>query len=187
MIEIIPMSPAHIDAVAGLEAVCFTDPWPANSFVESLACPDTRFFVAVRNDTPSLVGYGGLRNCAGESLTLVGYGGLRNCAGEGEIMNLAVHPALRGLGVGRALMEALLKAAEADGISRLFLEVRKSNSPAIALYESLAFKPIAVRHGYYTNPKEDAVIYVRRSEGNGVGAKEPRLSRFDPDAPDMLA
>ena len=46
-----------------------------------------------------------------------------------------------------------------NSLKEIFLEVRESNTPAIALYESLGFEKIGVRKGYYDKPKEDAVIY----------------------------
>jgi ribosomal-protein-alanine N-acetyltransferase len=51
--------------------------------------------------------------------------------------------------------------AAAAGARRATLEVRRSNAPAIALYERLGFSVCAVRPGYYTGPDEDALILWR--------------------------
>ena len=75
-------------------------------------------------------------------------------AGEYEILNLAVHPAVRRLGVARKL---LIHALE-PGLGRWFLEVRASNIAAICLYESVGFRQAGTRPGYYRNPSEPAIV-----------------------------
>ena len=56
-----------------------------------------------------------------------------------ELAKMAVHPAARGRGVGRALGEAVVAAARARGASRLELLSNTSLAPAIALYRALGF------------------------------------------------
>lgn len=73
---------------------------------------------------------------------------------EREILNLAVDPAERRKGVGRAL----LKNALAHDQGRWFLEVRRSNSAAIQLYESAGFESAGSRSGYYREPAEEAIV-----------------------------
>lgn len=77
-------------------------------------------------------------------------------ADEVTLMDVAVAPSSRRLGVGRALVDELLAFARARGARLVVLEVRKSNAAAIALYESLGFVPIGVRRAYYDDG-EDAV------------------------------
>ena len=83
-------------------------------------------------------------------------------AGEGEISNVAVAEKFRRRGIGRKLMEYMLKEAPSFGIGDLTLEVRVSNAPAISLYESLGFHKEGVRPGFYEKPKEDALIMWKR-------------------------
>jgi ribosomal-protein-alanine N-acetyltransferase len=73
---------------------------------------------------------------------------------EHEILNLGVDPAERRKGVARRLVEGVL--SEAPGA--WFLEVRKSNLPAIRLYESLGFQPAGERKDYYQDPPEAAIV-----------------------------
>ena len=84
-----------------------------------------------------------------------------NVAGEAEILNLAVTHAHRRKGVARGLVRQLLLEWERQGIRRVFLEVRESNSGAINLYQSLGFREFARRKGYYSSPDEDALVLER--------------------------
>ena len=73
-------------------------------------------------------------------------------------MNVAVAPAFRRQGIGEGLMIALVDALRDKGMESLTLEVRASNSPAIALYDRLGFTEVGRRPNYYTDPREDALI-----------------------------
>ena len=79
-------------------------------------------------------------------------------ADEAEIANLAVADDERGQGVGAALLDAVLQAAEARGSASIYLEVRESNSVARRLYGSRGFSAVGRRRGYYRRPSEDALI-----------------------------
>ena len=74
------------------------------------------------------------------------------------MLNLAVRPDCRRQGLGRRLMTFLFLRAEEKGISKVLLEVRPSNRPAIALYRSLGFKILYRRPGYYEPDREDALV-----------------------------
>ena len=75
---------------------------------------------------------------------LLGFAMYRVVAGEGELLNLAVDPLARRTGVGRALLQEMMHLAEV-----WHLEVRESNAAAIALYDSLGFRQVGRRSGYY--------------------------------------
>jgi ribosomal-protein-alanine N-acetyltransferase len=77
---------------------------------------------------------------------------------EGEITNVAVATSARRNGIGKALIRELTEKAARRGISRIVLEVRVGNRPAIALYERMGFRRIGTRKGFYDFPKEDADI-----------------------------
>ncbi len=139
---VIPMAAPHIEAVAGLEATCFADPWSVASLSQELENPLAVFRVAV--------------NSAGQ---VVGYIGMHHLLDEGFITNVAVSPAVRRQGVARALLEDLITYGEAHGLVRITLEVRTGNRPAIALYEGLGFVCDGVRPRFYRHPDEDAAIY----------------------------
>ncbi len=74
--------------------------------------------------------------------------------GEREILNLAVDPAARRKGLGRALLAHELHHAPGEW----FLEVRASNVEAVSLYQSIGFHNVTVRNNYYANPPESAIV-----------------------------
>ena len=85
----------------------------------------------------------------------------RSCSfEEGEITNVAVATAKQNLGIGRTMMEELLRQARERGITHLFLEVRVSNEKAIRLYRSLGFENCGIRKDFYEMPREDGMIMV---------------------------
>ena len=91
----------------------------------------------------------------------VGYITCKNIYGEIDIDNIAVNENLRKKGIGNKLMENLISYAQNNEIEFCTLEVRASNTPAIALYEKFGFELVARRKNYYTSPSEDALIYTK--------------------------
>ena len=87
---------------------------------------------------------------------IVGYLSFEQIADEGSIIELAVRPDCRRQGIAKRLIESASDSSE--GLSEVFLEVRESNMPAVALYEGLGFERIALRRDYYDAPKENAII-----------------------------
>lgn len=142
--HVIPMAREHIPALAAIESACFAVPWSAAALAEELENPCAAFRVAVD-----------------ETGRVLGYAGCYCVADEGQIANVAVAPAARRQGVGRALLAALEQLARQRGLYRLTLEVRVSNAPAVALYEGAGFIRDGIRPGFYREPQEDAAIYSR--------------------------
>ncbi len=134
------MTRDQVPQVAELEKICFSDPWSENSVASELDNPLSLWLVAVQDGK------------------VLGYVGSQSVLGEADMMNLAVDPAARRLGLGRAIVEALVAALRDNGVHCLTLEVRASNLPARKLYESLGFLQVGRRPNYYLEPKEDALI-----------------------------
>ena len=80
--------------------------------------------------------------------------------GEAELIQIGVEESSRGKGVGEKLLKEILAYIRSIRVKRIFLEVRTSNRAALALYKSHGFKQIGRRNGYYSNPKEDALVFV---------------------------
>ena len=77
-----------------------------------------------------------------------------------ELENVVVERAARRKGIGSELVESLLREARNRGAARIFLEVRKSNSAARALYQKCGFEINGGRKSYYRDPSEDAVLFT---------------------------
>lgn len=77
---------------------------------------------------------------------------------ERHLQNLAVDPSRRGRGIGRSMVELLVEEARRPPGAVVTLEVRESNDPARALYESFGFEVVGKRFGYYTDTREDAIV-----------------------------
>lgn len=93
---------------------------------------------------------------AGCLLMAIGAMGLEGCVAlrkidgqTGEMKRLYVRPAFRGKGLGKALTSAILSAARAAGYQRIRLDTLPEMPEAIALYQSLGFRPTAA---YRYNP-----------------------------------
>ena len=87
----------------------------------------------------------------------------RRVADEGEILNLAVKPSYRRYGVGKALVKALMELFAREAVLQVFLEVRESNTAAVAFYQSLGFRQVGRRALYYREPDEAALVLALRT------------------------
>lgn len=134
------MNEAHVAEVAALEAHCFSEPWSEKSVASELTNPLSLWLVALEGEN------------------VIGYVGSQTVMGWTDMMNVAVHPDHRRRGVGKALIEELIRQLQAQGSENLTLEVRASNENARALYALLGFAEVGRRKNYYRNPKEDALI-----------------------------
>lgn len=97
-----------------------------------------------------------------EEETLVGAALLEVLVPESELQSLAVLPAKRRRGLGATLLKSALSAARKRGATEMFLEVRRSNQAAIVLYQQAGFTSLSVRRGYYSHPREDAIVMRKR-------------------------
>ena len=89
---------------------------------------------------------------------IVGHGGIWLSLDEGHITTIAVHPDHRGRGIGELLVIGLIDQAYELGAQQLTLEVRVSNTNAQRLYHKYGFAEHGIRHRYYTDNNEDAMI-----------------------------
>lgn len=91
-------------------------------------------------------------------LAIIGYAVWWEVVDECHIANVTVSPAARRQGVGRYLVEEMMRTAKQMGIVRATLEVRVSNEEAITLYEKCGFTSVAIRQRYYPDNNEDALV-----------------------------
>ena len=140
------------EALHALHRTAFDQPWPA---------PEIERLMRIM---------GGFALLA-EAEALQGFVLARNVADEAEILTLAIAPAFRRRGVGRALVEAAAADAARRGAKALFLEVATDNPGAIALYESAGFERAGQRRAYYARPNAppaDALV-LRRTLNSAAG------------------
>lgn len=134
------MEAEDLDQVAAIEADSFSRPWSRNAFEDSMKLSNYIFLVAEVNHE------------------ILGYCGLVCTEDDGNITSIAVKKEVRNKGIGYGIVEAMIDEAKTKGLKAMTLEVRKSNSSAIRLYEQVGFKSAGLRKNYYEAPREDAVI-----------------------------
>ena len=144
--RIVEMTGEHVPQIAGLEQLCFSDPWSERSIASEMDNDLALWLVAL------------------EGQTAVGYVGSQTVLGETDMMNLAVHPDFRRKGIAASLVRELVQRLKDRGSRCLTLEVRASNQPAQALYTSLGFAQVGRRPNYYQHPKEDGLILRKEWE-----------------------
>ncbi len=142
-----PMRRGDLDAVLAIEQRAFPQPWSRSFFEKELAAPQARCTVALRDgaDGPDIVGY-----------TVCW-----RVLDEVHLLNVAVRPDVRGLAIGRRLLEAMLEDGRTTGGRVVYLEVRAGNVSARRLYRRLGFRDLGVRRGYY-GPGQDAIVMELR-------------------------
>ncbi|MEW6182202.1 MAG: ribosomal protein S18-alanine N-acetyltransferase [Bacillota bacterium] len=141
MVEIVRMEPEHIDQILHIEKVSFPQPWSRETFLFEVVLNQLADYVVALHDN-----------------FLVGYGGMWLVLDEAHVTNIAVHPLHRNKGIGRRILQELIRRASGRGLKQMTLEVRPSNSPARKLYEELGFVQRGVRKHYYQDNNEDAII-----------------------------
>ena len=144
------MTAETVPAVSKLENACFSTPWSEKSIREEMNNEWAFWLTAME----------------GESL--LGYIGIQFGLDGGDIMTIATEPELRGKGIGKKLVLAAVERLQEKHLGYLTLEVRPSNLPAIALYESLGFREVGRRKKYYRDPVEDALLMTKFFEEEAI-------------------
>jgi [ribosomal protein S18]-alanine N-acetyltransferase len=137
--------PGDLDGVLAIEDASFNNPTTREWYEGELRRPDVCFIYILRTPEEPVAGF-----CA-----------FWRVAEQIHINNLAVRPELRGRGLGTRLLEGVIAGAARMGATQATLEVRRSNTAALALYERAGFRTAGVRRNYYTQPVEDALVLVR--------------------------
>ena len=134
----------EIDApyVAELEKECFSCPTSESGLLAMIKSKDALNFI----------GYIGRKRC--------GYITSYVSCGNADILSFAVEIAFRSHGVGTLLLKSFIAECIKAGFESVTLEVRESNKKARHIYEKLGFEEVGSRRGYYTSPKENAMLYT---------------------------
>ena len=92
---------------------------------------------------------------------ILGYAGLDVSGDVADVMTVATAPTQQRKGIGRLLLDDLVRRAAVQGCAALLLEVRADNAPARNLYERNGFEVISVRRRYYQPGDVDALVMRR--------------------------
>jgi ribosomal-protein-alanine N-acetyltransferase len=143
---------ADIDAVFAIEQAVQAYPWTRGNFSDSLAGGHLCFVDGAEGE-------------------IRGYVILMPAVDEAELLNIGVAAAHQRKGMGRKLLQEVLELVREKNMRRVFLEVRPSNTAAVALYRSAGFAEVGVRRGYYQNLNgiEDALVMAHELAGDENG------------------
>jgi ribosomal-protein-alanine N-acetyltransferase len=144
-VKVRAFSIGDLDGICEIERLSFPDPWPKLEFQMVRRLPNVVFLVAELEGSP--VGY---------VVAERRHSFLRR-GSSGRILNLAVHPNFRRMGVGSRLLR---EATAMLNVEEVWLEVRKPNHAAVNFYLKSGFKPVNLVPRYYGD--EDAVRMVKR-------------------------
>lgn len=140
------MEEEDVPAAAEIDRLSFSLPWSEHAFRHEIAAnKNGRAWVAEKETAP------------GEK-TVIGVVVIWLVLDEAHIGTIAVHPDHRHEGVGKTILLQALKAAADEGASLVYLEVRRSNLPAIQLYREIGFQIVGERKKYYQDNGEDALL-----------------------------
>ncbi len=144
MLLLRPMLDSDLPAVLANERMGYSCPWSEQNLKSSLAGND-RAWVGIQNEL------------------VVAHGVTSLILDEGHVLNLCVGHRWQGTGIGGCMLQHMLEDLSVHGALRVFLEVRQSNRPALALYARMGFVQIGTRRGYYPGDpvREDALVMSR--------------------------
>ena len=140
-------APERASEIASLHKRLFNPPWDEAAVKALLEHPASTSLIAVAG--------------AGETKVIVGFVIGQLAADEAEILSIGVAPDWQHAGLGKKIIEGLVRAAGRGEAKRLFLEVAEDNAAAAALYNSLGFKEVGRRKNYYDRhgvPAVDAIV-----------------------------
>ena len=164
-----------IEQISAMEREFFSIPWSEASIAHYAEAGNTIFVVARSGEdyvspkeccpaygsspAPGAAG----RTAGAYSLPkkVVGYAAVFCAADEGNLVSIGVDMEYRGMGIATELLDIAYQMASDRGVASINLEVRESNVAAISLYEQEGFEQVGKRPGFYRNPDEDALIYVK--------------------------
>ena len=144
-LEIRRLQLRDLAAVEEIERRSYPTPWSRSMFAGEIGKPSSICLGAFDSESERLIGY----------LIVSRY------VDAWHVMNVAVAPDYRRLGIASRLLNDLFELTVDDGQRGYTLEVRVSNEAAIRLYERMGFRGRGVRRGYYTDNREDALIMWR--------------------------
>lgn len=148
-----PMTDKNIDSVMFIEKAVFRHPWTRDFF--RLIISDKKNYVITIRYGKEIIGYGGyhlIKDKVNFLNTKKDYRGIIH------LINIAIHPDYQHRGFGTTLLKTLLKNAVSQNAEYCYLEVRPSNTKAIAFYRKFGFSVIGIIENYYPQENENALV-----------------------------
>ena len=136
-----PMKQADVPQVTAIDREAFPTLWPPANYEREMKNGLAHYLVA-----------------GDEGEHIIGFAGLWLLVDEAHITNIAVREKHRRQGIGETLLIAIIELAGELGANSMTLEVRASNTEVQKLYAKYGFVKVGLRHGYYTDNREDAVL-----------------------------
>lgn len=158
-LSFLPMQPADLDEVLKIESVSHIHPWTKGNFSDSLAAGHWAYCIRPQVDQV-------VKGSYLDPSILWAYCILFPAVDELHLLNITVSPRLRKLGLGQRMMSAIEGVAAQQKMPRIILEVRPTNTAALALYQRLGYEQIGIRKNYYpasseTGSREDALVMAK--------------------------
>ncbi len=146
--EIAVFDESRIIEAAHIEKLCFSEPWSEEALRYMCTSPNTYAVAVVEMPSGRLAAYGGCEFVPPEA----------------SIANVATHPDFRRRGCASLLLDKMEEFLISRGVKDIYLEVRESNAPARALYESKGFRAVGIRKNYYRFPTENAFVMLKNTD-----------------------
>ena len=153
------MNERILEDISLIEQENFEDAWNVQMLKDTLSY-DYNFIIVLLDETITILNNESLPENATYT-ELNGYLIGNLVAGESELLRIAIKDKFKSKGLSNLIMNTYLKYT-GDKASSYFLEVRSNNYIARKLYEKYGYESIATRKNYYSNPVDDAVIYLRQ-------------------------
>jgi len=145
LVDIRTMSYTDLKAVFTVEKKAYPHPWTLGIFRDCLRVGYNAWVMTLDKE-------------------IIGYGIVMLSPGEAHILNICIEPTYQKKGLGRHLLHHILKKSKQTDVDMVLLEVRRSNTAALQLYNSEGFHELGVRKAYYpadNNGREDAIILAK--------------------------
>lgn len=131
-----------VDEIFEISSLSFKTPWSYESIKSEINNPLAKYIVALDLDNKKIIGFIGAWIIASEA----------------DIVNIAVHPKYRSLGIGSKLLSSFIELGSNEDWYKITLEVRENNLSAQKLYSKYNFKVDGIRKNYYEDTKENAIL-----------------------------
>ena len=158
-LSFVPMQLADLDEVLQIESESHLHPWTRGNFADSLAAGHWAY--CIRPEVDQVV-----KGSYLDPAVLWAYCILYPAVDELHLLNITVSSRLRKHGLGQRMMAAIEGVAFQQKMPRIILEVRPTNTAALALYQKLGYEQIGMRKNYYpadpeSGSREDALVLAK--------------------------